>query len=122
MSTSLLGLRRLARQTSAGQGPWMPLADISPMRSRRTHEQRPRLLADEGLTPERLDRLHSLIGRVLSVRTPEETALPIMAEVAAWRNAERAGCRCRGSSWTDRSPSPSCLSGDGDTRTWSMVR
>ncbi|MFJ8364203.1 XdhC family protein [Streptomyces sp. NPDC093984] len=64
----------------------MPLAYVGAMGSRRTHEQRLRLLADAGLPPEQLDRLHSPIGLDLGARTPEETALSIMAEVIAWRN------------------------------------
>ncbi|MFC8785170.1 XdhC family protein [Streptomyces nigra] len=64
----------------------MPLAYVGAMGSRRTHEQRQRRLAEAGLAPEHLDRLHSPIGLDLGARTPEETALSIMAEVVAQRN------------------------------------
>ncbi|MEV5176932.1 XdhC/CoxI family protein [Streptomyces flaveolus] len=64
----------------------MPLGYVGAMGSRRTHEQRLRLLAEAGLGPDRLDRLHSPIGLDLGAHTPEETALSIMAEVVAHRN------------------------------------
>ncbi|MBV2353841.1 XdhC family protein [Streptomyces sp. J2-1] len=64
----------------------MPLGYIGAMGSRRTHEQRLRMLMEAGVGPDQLDRLHSPIGLDLGAHTPEETALSIMAEVVARRN------------------------------------
>jgi xanthine dehydrogenase accessory factor len=53
--------------------------------SRRTHEDRDRRLRAEGVTERELARLRSPIGLDLGARTPEETALSIVAEIVATR-------------------------------------
>ncbi|MFD7868546.1 XdhC family protein [Streptomyces sp. NPDC059783] len=63
----------------------LPVAYIGAMGSRRTHEDRERRLREAGLTDRELNRLHSPIGLDLGARTPEETALSIVAEIVAER-------------------------------------
>mgnify|MGYP001086796320 CR=1 FL=1 len=64
---------------------------IGVMGSRRTHEQRQQRLAEEGVTtPADLDRLHSPIGIDIGARTPEETAVAIVAEIVAVRSGRPA--------------------------------
>lgn len=53
------------------------------MGSRRTHERRLELLCEAGATEEQLVRLLSPTGLGLGARTPEETAIPITAEIIA---------------------------------------
>jgi xanthine dehydrogenase accessory factor len=64
----------------------MPLAYVGAMGSRRTHEERARLLVEAGVSPDQLARLRSPLGLDLGARTPEETALSIAAEIVAHRN------------------------------------
>ncbi|MDO3634431.1 XdhC family protein [Mycolicibacterium arseniciresistens] len=61
------------------------IAYVGAMGSRRTHHQRLDRLRDNGLTVDELDRLHSPIGLDLGARTPEETAVSIVAEIIARR-------------------------------------
>lgn len=61
------------------------IAYVGAMGSRRTHHQRLERLRDEGLTDDELQRLHSPIGLDLGARTPEETAVSIVAEIIATR-------------------------------------
>ncbi|GAA3853807.1 XdhC family protein [Streptomyces lacrimifluminis] len=56
---------------------------VGAMGSRRTHDQRLRLLREAGASDEQLARLRSPIGLDLGARTPEETALSITAEIVA---------------------------------------
>ncbi|MGV4981001.1 XdhC family protein [Streptomyces sp. NRAIS4] len=63
----------------------MPAAYVGAMGSRRTHEDRHRRLRSEGVTEAELARLRSPIGLDLGARTPEETALSIVAEIVAVR-------------------------------------
>ncbi|MEV6117740.1 XdhC/CoxI family protein [Streptomyces sp. NPDC052109] len=63
----------------------MPAAYIGAMGSRRTHADRDRRLRAEGVSERELARLRSPIGLDLGARTPEETALSIVAEVVAAR-------------------------------------
>jgi xanthine dehydrogenase accessory factor len=65
--------------------------------SRKTHAERFERLARWGITPEQLRRVYAPIGLDLGGRTPEETALSIIAEVVAIRNS-RSGCSLRDSS------------------------
>ncbi len=59
---------------------------IGVMGSRQTHERRVARLAEAGVTdPADLDRLLSPIGLDLGARTPEETAISIVAEIIARR-------------------------------------
>ncbi len=63
----------------------LPVAYVGAMGSRRTHRERLEQLRAAGLTSEELDRLHSPLGLDLGARTPEETAISILAEVVAVR-------------------------------------
>lgn len=58
---------------------------VGAMGSRRTHEQRLAALIKDGVSAADLVRLSSPIGLDLGARTPEETALSIMAEVISIR-------------------------------------
>ncbi|MFT7473226.1 MAG: xanthine dehydrogenase accessory factor [Verrucomicrobiales bacterium] len=58
---------------------------IGVMGSRRTHDDRTKRLIDAGVTSEELERLRSPIGIDLGGRTPEETAVSIVAEIIALR-------------------------------------
>ncbi|NGO12872.1 XdhC family protein [Streptomyces sp. HC44] len=59
---------------------------VGAMGSRRTHDERLRLLRAAGVAQERLARLRSPIGLDLGARTPEETAISITAEIIAHAN------------------------------------
>ena len=64
----------------------MPVACyVGAMGSRRTHEARLAQLAEEGLSPAQVGQLSSPIGLDLGARTPEETAVSILAEIIALR-------------------------------------
>lgn len=62
-----------------------PAAFVGALGSRRTHEDRNRRLRAEGVTERELARLRSPIGLDLGARTPEETAVSIVAEIVAAR-------------------------------------
>ncbi|WP_433534725.1 XdhC family protein [Micromonospora sp. CA-249363] len=62
-----------------------PLAYVGAMGSRRTHDERHKLLREAGLSAEQLDRLASPIGLDLGGRTPEETAVSVAAQIVAAR-------------------------------------
>lgn len=61
----------------------LPVAYVGAMGSRTTHDRRVASLAERGVTDIR--RLHSPIGLDLGARTPEETAISILAEVLSAR-------------------------------------
>ena len=61
------------------------LAYLGAMGSRRTHEDRVRRLLQAGLDAEEIARIASPIGLDLGARTPEETAVSIMAQVIQLR-------------------------------------
>ncbi|WP_422742012.1 XdhC family protein [Mycobacterium sp. WMMD1722] len=61
------------------------IAYVGAMGSRRTHHDRLDRLREIGLTDAELDKLHSPIGLDLGARTPEETAVSIVAEIIARR-------------------------------------
>ncbi|MET9257460.1 XdhC/CoxI family protein [Streptomyces sp. NPDC003717] len=63
----------------------LPVAYVGAMGSRRTHLDRNERLRADGATELELARLRSPIGLDLGARTPEETALSIVAEVVAAR-------------------------------------
>ncbi|RFA22000.1 XdhC family protein [Subtercola boreus] len=71
----------------------LPVAYVGAMGSRRTHDRRLEslrpLVGDSSLA-----RLHSPIGLDIGASTPEETALSILAEIVAVRNAA-SGARLR---------------------------
>ena len=58
---------------------------IGALGSRATHEQRKKQLSQQGFTEEDLARIHAPIGLDLGVRTPEELAVAILAEMLAVR-------------------------------------
>lgn len=64
----------------------LPVGYVGAMGSRRTHEDRLRLLDEAGVTAGQLAALHSPIGLDLGARTPEETAVSITAEIIAHTN------------------------------------
>ncbi|MFC5928700.1 XdhC/CoxI family protein [Cryobacterium melibiosiphilum] len=61
------------------------LAYTGAMGSRRTHDDRMRRLQEAGVGDAELARLHSPLGLDLGSRTPEETAVSIVAEIIAER-------------------------------------
>ncbi|MEU1303707.1 XdhC family protein [Streptomyces shenzhenensis] len=64
----------------------LPVGYVGAMGSRRTHEQRLALLRDAAVPQTQLTRLHSPIGLDLGARTPQETAISIVAEILAHTN------------------------------------
>ncbi|MBM0279414.1 XdhC family protein [Micromonospora tarensis] len=62
-----------------------PLAYVGAMGSRRTHDERHKLLREAGLSAAQLARLASPIGLDLGGRTPEETAVSVAAQIVAAR-------------------------------------
>ncbi|MCX2923415.1 XdhC family protein [Streptomyces sp. NEAU-W12] len=63
----------------------LPVAFVGAMGSRRTHVDRERRLREAGVSERELARLRSPIGLDLGARTPEETAVSIVAEIVAAR-------------------------------------
>ncbi|MEU4470914.1 XdhC/CoxI family protein [Micromonospora sp. NPDC023888] len=61
------------------------LAYVGAMGSRRTHDERHKLLREAGLSAAQLARLASPIGLDLGGRTPEETAVSVAAQIVAAR-------------------------------------
>jgi xanthine dehydrogenase accessory factor len=71
-------------------------AYIGAIGSRKTHADRFERLARWGVTAEQLERVYGPIGLDLGGRTPEETALSIIAEVVAVKNGRSGGSLRRG--------------------------
>ncbi len=67
------------------------VAYIGAMGSRRTHDERLLRLREAGLTNAELTRLSSPIGLDLGARTPEDTAVSIIAEVISHRCGGHGG-------------------------------
>ncbi|MGD2205794.1 MAG: XdhC family protein [Anaerolineae bacterium] len=66
-------------------------AYIGAIGSRKTHAERFKRMAKWGVMPEQLQRVYAPIGLDLGGRTPEETALSIIAEVVAVKNGRTGG-------------------------------
>jgi xanthine dehydrogenase accessory factor len=56
---------------------------IGAMGSRRTTEERTRLLRERGVTEAALERVHAPIGLSIGARTPEEVAVAVAAEIVS---------------------------------------
>ena len=63
---------------------------LGAMGSRKTHQKRVERLLEEGVTPSELGRVRSPIGLDIGGRTPEETAVSIVAEIIAMRTGRSA--------------------------------
>ncbi|HEU5003035.1 MAG TPA: XdhC/CoxI family protein [Actinomycetota bacterium] len=68
-----------------------PVGYIGAMGSRRTHEKRKANLREVGITDEEIARVHAPLGIDLGSRTPEETAVSIMAQIIALRSGRSGG-------------------------------
>jgi len=66
-------------------------AYVGAMGSRSTNEKRLAALRERGSTERELARLHAPIGLDLGSRTPEETAISIVAEIVASRHGRSGG-------------------------------
>lgn len=66
-----------------------PAGYVGAMGGRRTHDDRARRLREAGVTDAEAERLRSPIGLALGGRTPEETALSILAEIVMVRSGGR---------------------------------
>jgi xanthine dehydrogenase accessory factor len=62
---------------------------IGAMGSRRTHDKRTERLRDEGVTDEQLALIMAPIGLDIGSRSPEETAVSIVAEIIAHRTGRK---------------------------------
>jgi xanthine dehydrogenase accessory factor len=68
-----------------------PVGYLGAMGSRRTHEKRKANLREIGITDEQMERIHAPLGLDLGARTPEETAVSIMAQIIALRTGRSGG-------------------------------
>ncbi|MFM2720812.1 XdhC family protein [Microbacterium mcarthurae (nom. nud.)] len=68
----------------------LPVGFVGAMGSRATVARRAALLMQAGVTEAELARLHSPLGLDLGARTPEETALSVIAEIVAARTGADA--------------------------------
>jgi xanthine dehydrogenase accessory factor len=74
-------LLRAALETPAGY--------IGAMGGRRTNAERTERLRAEGVSEDKLARIHAPIGLEIGSRTPEEVAIAVAAQIAEARNAAR---------------------------------
>ncbi len=65
----------------------MPVGFVGAMGARSTVARRAQLLREEGVTEQELARLHSPLGLDLGGASPEHTAIAVLAEIIAVRNA-----------------------------------
>ncbi|WP_406277811.1 XdhC family protein [Embleya sp. NBC_00896] len=68
----------------------LPVAYVGAMGSRRAHEDRVLRLREAGLAEAELALLHSPIGLDLGARTPQETAIAVLAEIIRGRHGGSA--------------------------------
>jgi len=68
-----------------------PAAYVGAIGSRGTHAGRRERMASWGITPEDLQRVYGPIGLDIGGRSPQETALAIIAEVVAVKNGKSGG-------------------------------
>jgi len=68
-----------------------PVGYLGAMGSRRTHEKRKANLREIGVSEEDMERIHAPLGLDLGARTPEETAVSIMAQIIALRTGRSGG-------------------------------
>jgi xanthine dehydrogenase accessory factor len=68
-----------------------PAAYVGAIGSRGTHAGRRERMASWGVSPEELQRVYGPIGLDVGGRSPQETALAIMAEVIAVKNGKSGG-------------------------------
>jgi xanthine dehydrogenase accessory factor len=64
---------------------------LGAMGSRRTHDERLARLRNEGLTDVELARVMGPIGLDIGARTPEETAVSVLAEIIGLRSGRVGG-------------------------------
>lgn len=69
----------------------LDIAYVGAMGSRRTHDDRLARLEQIGIPHDRLATLHSPVGLDLGARTPEETAVSIVAEIIARKRGGTGG-------------------------------
>ncbi|GAC1364003.1 MAG: hypothetical protein NVSMB32_06110 [Actinomycetota bacterium] len=74
-----------------------PVGYLGAMGSRKTHEKRKANLREIGITDEAMERIHAPLGLDLGARTPEETAVSIMAQIIALRTGRSGGHLARSS-------------------------
>jgi xanthine dehydrogenase accessory factor len=85
-------------------------AFVGAMGSRLAQSKRRERLLDAGLDTEELDRLSAPVGLDLGARSPQETALSILAEVVAVRHGHRGGRLAeRNGRIHERQPPPSAM-------------
>jgi xanthine dehydrogenase accessory factor len=68
-----------------------PARYIGAIGSRKTHAERFARMAQQGVPPEKLQRVYAPIGLDLGGKTPEEIALAVLAEIVAVRNGRSGG-------------------------------
>lgn len=89
----------------------LPVGFVGAMGARATVARRATLLRAAGVTDAELSRLHSPLGLDLGATSPEETALSVIAEIVASRNAADARPLRRGTGARlhDRGPTTSVV-------------
>jgi xanthine dehydrogenase accessory factor len=65
-----------------------PVFYIGALGSKKTHESRRQRLLADGISEQKIARIHAPIGIDLGAQTPEEIALSVMAEIVAVRRRQ----------------------------------